>query len=256
MSHDTEPLIHVDHVSKSFGRRPVLEDVSFEVAAGEAFCILGKSGTGKSVTLKLMIGLLTTDRGSIVIDGDEVQKLDRKMLLETRKKIGFMFQDGALFDSISLSENLAFPLRRHTSKSEKEILEIVREKLSEVGLEKDLNTMPADLSGGMRKRAGLARALVLDPSILLVDEPGSGLDPVTASEIHGLLQELKERQGTTLVAVTHDAARVRGFADRMGILDHGRMIASGTPEELAESRDELVRVLASGGEEKNVVSKS
>jgi phospholipid/cholesterol/gamma-HCH transport system ATP-binding protein len=256
MSHDTEPLIHVDHVSKSFGRRPVLEDVSFEVAAGEAFCILGKSGTGKSVTLKLMIGLLTTDRGSIVIDGDEVQKLDRKMLLETRKKIGFMFQDGALFDSISLSENLAFPLRRHTSKSEKEILEIVREKLSEVGLEKDLNTMPADLSGGMRKRAGLARALVLDPPILLVDEPGSGLDPVTASEIHGLLQELKERQGTTLVAVTHDAARVRGFADRMGILDHGRMIASGTPEELAESRDELVRVLASGGEEKNVVSKS
>jgi phospholipid/cholesterol/gamma-HCH transport system ATP-binding protein len=256
MSHDTEPLIHVDHVSKSFGRRPVLEDVSFEVAPGEAFCILGKSGTGKSVTLKLMIGLLTTDRGSIVIDGDEVQKLDRKMLLETRKKIGFMFQDGALFDSISLSENLAFPLRRHTSKSEKEILEIVREKLSEVGLEKDLNTMPADLSGGMRKRAGLARALVLDPSILLVDEPGSGLDPVTASEIHGLLQELKERQGTTLVAVTHDAARVRGFADRMGILDHGRMIASGTPEELAESRDELVRVLASGGEEKNVVSKS
>jgi phospholipid/cholesterol/gamma-HCH transport system ATP-binding protein len=256
MSHDTEPLIHVDHVSKSFGRRPVLEDVSFEVAAGEAFCILGKSGTGKSVTLKLMIGLLTTDRGSIVIDGDEVQKLDRKMLLETRKKIGFMFQDGALFDSISLSENLAFPLRRHTSKSEKEILEIVREKLSEVGLEKDLNTMPADLSGGMRKRAGLARALVLDPSILLVDEPGSGLDPVTASEIHGLLQDLKERQGTTLVAVTHDAARVRGFADRMGILDHGRMIASGTPEELAESRDELVRVLASGGEEKNVVSKS
>jgi phospholipid/cholesterol/gamma-HCH transport system ATP-binding protein len=256
MSHDAEPLIHVDHLSKSFGRRSVLEDVSFEVATGEAFCILGKSGTGKSVTLRLMIGLLAADRGSIVIDGDELQKLDRKALLEIRKKIGFMFQDGALFDSISLSENLAFPLRRHTSKSENEIREVVREKLSEVGLEKDLNTMPADLSGGMRKRAGLARALVLDPPILLVDEPGSGLDPVTASEIHGLLQELKERQGTTLVAVTHDAARVRGFADRMGVLDHGRMIASGTPEELAESRDELVRVLASGGEGKNVVSKS
>jgi len=203
-----------------------------------------------------MIGLLAADRGSIVIDGDEMQKLDRKTLLETRKKIGFMFQDGALFDSISLSENLAFPLRRHTSKPEKEIREIVREKLAEVGLEKDLNKMPADLSGGMRKRAGLARALVLDPPILLVDEPGSGLDPVTASEIHGLLQELKERQGTTLVAVTHDAARVRGFADRMGVLDHGRMIVSGTPEELADSRDELVRVLASGGEGKNVVCKS
>jgi len=256
MRHVAEPLIQVDHVSKSFGRRPVLEDVSFEVAAGEGFCILGKSGTGKSVTLKLMIGLLAADRGSIVIDGDEMQKLDRKTLLETRKKIGFMFQDGALFDSISLSENLAFPLRRHTSKPEKEIREIVREKLAEVGLEKDLNKMPADLSGGMRKRAGLARALVLDPPILLVDEPGSGLDPVTASEIHGLLQELKERQGATLVAVTHDAARVRGFADRMGVLDHGRMIVSGTPEELADSRDELVRVLASGGEGKNVVCKS
>jgi phospholipid/cholesterol/gamma-HCH transport system ATP-binding protein len=256
MTYDAEPLIHVDHVSKSFGRRSVLEDVCFEVAAGEAFCILGKSGTGKSVTLKLMIGLLAADRGSIVIDGEELQKLDRKTLLETRKKIGFMFQDGALFDSISLAENLAFPLRRHTSKPEKEIREVVREKLSEVGLEKELNKLPADLSGGMRKRAGLARALVLDPPILLVDEPGSGLDPVTASEIHGLLQELKERQGTTLVAVTHDAARVRGFADRMGVLDHGRMIASGTPEELADSRDELVRVLASGGEGKNVVSKS
>ena len=167
-----------------------------------------------------------------------------------------MFQDGALFDSIPLSENLAFPLRRHTSKSEKEIRDIVREKLSEVGLEKELNKMPADLSGGMRKRAGLARALVLDPPILLADEPGSGLDPVTAAEIGGLLRELKERQKTTLVVVTHDAARVHGFADRLGVLDRGRMIACGTPEELADSRDELVRALASGGEAKNVFSKS
>ena len=233
-----------------------MEDVSFEVPAGEAFCILGKSGAGKSVTLKLMIGLLASDRGSIVIDGQELKSLDRKNLLEVRKKVGFMFQDGALFDSIPLSENLAFPLRRHTSKSEKEIREIVREKLSEVGLEKELNKMPADLSGGMRKRAGLARALVLDPPILLADEPGSGLDPVTAAEIGGLLRDLKEKQKTTLVVVTHDAARVHGFADRLGVLDRGRMIACGTPEELADSRDELVRALASGGEAKDVVSKS
>ena len=256
MSRQADSLIRLDHVAKSFGRRPVLEDVSFEVSTGEAFCILGKSGTGKSVTLKLMIGLLATDRGRIVIDGDEIQALDRKRLLEARKKIGFMFQDGALFDSIPLSENLAFPLRRHTSKSQREIREIVREKLSEVGLEKEFHKMPADLSGGMRKRAGLARALVLDPPILLVDEPGSGLDPVTASEIHGLLRELKERQGTTLVVVTHDAARVQGFADRLGVLDRGRMIACGPLEELAESRDELVRTLASGREAKDVVSKS
>jgi phospholipid/cholesterol/gamma-HCH transport system ATP-binding protein len=256
MSRQTNSLIRLDHVSKSFGRRAVLEDVSFQVSTGEAFCILGKSGTGKSVTLKLMIGLLPSDRGSIVIDGEELQALDRKSLLEVRKRIGFMFQDGALFDSIPLGENLAFPLRRHTSKSEKAIREVVREKLSEVGLEKELNKMPADLSGGMRKRAGLARALVLDPPILLADEPGSGLDPMTSSEIHGLLRELKERQGTTLVVVTHDAARVHGFADRLGILDRGRMIACGTPEELADSRDELVRALASGGEAKHVFSKS
>jgi phospholipid/cholesterol/gamma-HCH transport system ATP-binding protein len=243
-------------VSKAFSRRAVIDDLSFEVWAGEAFCILGRSGTGKSVTLKLMIGLLEPDGGSIVIAGEEVPTLRRNDLLEVRKKIGFMFQDGALFDSIPLSENLAFPLRRHTSKPEKEIREIVREKLSEVGLEKELNKMPSELSGGMRKRAGLARALVLDPPILLVDEPGSGLDPVTASEIHGLLRELKERQGTTLVVVTHDAARVRGFADRLGVLDHGRMIACGTPVELADSRDELVRVLASGEEANDVVSKS
>ena len=256
MSAQADSLIRIDHLSKSFGRRTVLEDVSFQVSAGEAFCILGKSGSGKSVTLKLMIGLLPSDRGSIVIDSEELKALDRKSLLEVRKKIGFMFQDGALFDSIPLGENLAFPLRRHTSKSEKEIREVVREKLSEVGLEKELNKMPADLSGGMRKRAGLARALVLDPPILLADEPGSGLDPMTSSEIHGLLRELKERQGTTLVVVTHDAARVHGFADRLGILDRGRIIACGTPEELADSRDELVRALASGGEAKHVFSKS
>jgi phospholipid/cholesterol/gamma-HCH transport system ATP-binding protein len=256
MSRHADSLIHLDHVSKSFGRRAVLEDVSFEVSAGEAFCILGKSGTGKSVTLKLMIGLLASDRGSIVIDGQELKALDRKSLLEVRKTVGFMFQDGALFDSIPLGENLAFPLRRHTSKSENEIRDIVREKLSEVGLEKELDKMPADLSGGMRKRAGLARALVLDPPILLADEPGSGLDPVTAAEINGLLRELKERQRTTLVVVTHDAARVHGFADRLGVLDRGRMIACGTPEELADSHNELVRALASGGEVKDVVSKS
>ena len=256
MRRSADPLIRLEHVSKSFGRRTVLEDVSFEVPAGEAFCILGKSGSGKSVTLRLMIGLLKCDRGSIVIDGQRIDELDRDALLEIRKKIGFMFQDGALFDSIPLSENLAFPLRRHTSKSEKEIRETVCEKLSEVGLDKELNKMPADLSGGMRKRAGLARALVLDPPILLVDEPGSGLDPVTASEIHSLLRELKERQGTTFVAVTHDAARVRGFADRLGVLDQGRMIASGVPDELAESRDELVRALVSGRETKDVVAKS
>ncbi len=256
MSRHAKTRIRLEGVSKAFGGRTVLNGISFEVASGEAFCILGKSGAGKSVALKLMIRLLEADEGSIVIDGEEVQQLDRGGLLSLRRKIGFMFQDGALFDSIPVGENLAFPLRRHTDKSEREIAKIVREKLAEVGLEKDWNKMPADLSGGMRKRAGLARALVLDPPILLVDEPGSGLDPVTATEIYGLLRALKEKQGTTFVAVTHDALQIRELADRLGVLDRGRMIAVGKPDKLARSHDELVAALASGGEANHVVAKS
>src|SRR5580658_4092898 len=153
----SHPAIRIDHVSKSFDGHTVLEDVSFEVAQGEAFCILGKSGTGKSVTLKLIIGLLCADEGRIFIGEDEVRELDRENLLRVRKTVGFMFQDAALFDSISVRENIAFPLRRHTDKSDDEIREIVEGKLDEVGLEKDGDKMPADLSGGMRKRVGLAR---------------------------------------------------------------------------------------------------
>lgn len=242
----SDEAIRIDHLSKSFDGRSVLEDVSFEVARGEAFGILGKSGTGKSVTLKLVIGLLCADGGKISVGGEEIQELDRENLMRVRKTVGFMFQDAALFDSISLGENIAFPLRRHTSKSEAEVSEIVHQKLSTVGLEEHADKMPSDLSGGMRKRAGLARALALDPPILLVDEPNSGLDPVTAAEIYTLLASLKEKRHTTLLLVTHDAAGVRRFADRLGVLDRGRLIASGPPEELVKSENELVRALASG----------
>ncbi len=237
--------LRIEHLSKAFDGHKVLEDVSFEVARGQAFGILGKSGTGKSVTLKLIIRLLCSDGGSIFIGDDEVEKLDRENLMRVRKTVGFMFQDAALFDSISVGENIAFPLRRHTTKQDAEIGEIVRKKLAAVGLEEQADKMPSDLSGGMRKRAGLARALALDPPILLVDEPNSGLDPVTAGEIYSLLAGLKE-QHTTLLMVTHDAAGVHGFADRLGVLDHGKLIASGTPDELAKSKDKLVRALASG----------
>jgi phospholipid/cholesterol/gamma-HCH transport system ATP-binding protein len=238
--------IRIEHLSKSFDGRAVLEDVSFQVAHGEAFGILGKSGTGKSVTLKLVIGLLGADGGRISIDGEEIQQLDRDHLLRVRRTVGFMFQDAALFDSISVAQNVAFPLRRHTARSNGEISAIVRQKLEVVGLEEHADKMPSDLSGGMRKRAGLARALALDPPILLVDEPNSGLDPVTASEIYSLLAGLKKKQNVTLLLVTHDAAGVRGFADRLGVLDKGHLIASGAPEELAKSKDELVRALTAG----------
>jgi phospholipid/cholesterol/gamma-HCH transport system ATP-binding protein len=165
-------------------------------------------------------------------------------LAEVRKKIGFLFQNGALFDSISVADNVAFPLRRHTRKSEDEIQEIVHEKLKEVELEKDGQKMPAELSGGMNKRAGLARALALDPSILLIDEPSSGLDRITASEIQDLLARLKNRRKVTLVVVTHDVSGARKFADHFAVLDRGKIAAYGTAEELERSSDALVRGLA------------
>jgi len=241
----SEAAIRIENVSKAFNGNKVLDGVSFAVAAGQAFAILGKSGTGKSVTLKLIIGLLCPDAGSISIGGEDIQKLDRENLMRVRTTVGFMFQDAALFDSLTVGENVSFPMRRHTAKSEDEIRQIVKEKLSQVGLEQAVDKMPADLSGGMRKRAGLARALALDPPMLLVDEPNSGLDPVTASEIYELLSGLKEHHHTTLLMVTHDAAGVRAFADRMGVLDKGRLIACGSPDELASNKEPLVHALLS-----------
>jgi phospholipid/cholesterol/gamma-HCH transport system ATP-binding protein len=238
------PVIRVEHVTKNFGGRKVLDDLSFQIDEGNAFCILGRSGTGKSVTLKIIIGLIRPEHGKVFIGNNEVLTLDRKQLGDLRKAVGFLFQNGALFDSISVAENVAFPLRRHTRKSEDEIQEIVREKLKEVELERDGAKMPAELSGGMNKRAGLARALALDPHILLVDEPSSGLDRITASEIHQLLLQLKKRRQTTLVVVTHDIMGARKFADRFAVLDQGRIAAYGTPDELEHSDNALVRGLA------------
>jgi len=192
------PAIRFDDVSKSFGGKHVLENVSFDVPQGEVCCILGRSGTGKSVTLKLLLGLLKPDSGKIFMNDLEIEELDSAHLIKARKSMGFLFQYSALFDSMTVGENVAFPLRRHTSMSEKEIQDAVRERLASVGLENDLDQMPLELSGGMRKRAGLARALALDPSILLVDEPSSGLDPVTTREIDTLLLGLKSAGNTTI----------------------------------------------------------
>ena len=241
-SHDAAtPAVRLERVSKSFGARKVLDDVSFDVPAGCGFVILGRSGTGKSVTLRHIVGLVRPDSGRVFVHGDEVSTLTGVELSRVRRNIGFLFQNAALFDSISVGENVAFPLRRHTTLGDREIRAAAMEKLESVGLGREYDKMPATLSGGMRKRAGLARALALDPRLLLVDEPSAGLDPITADEIDTLLAGLKGRGGATLIVVTHNMPSAKRLGDSLIVLHDGRIIAAGTPSELAQSGHELVR---------------
>jgi phospholipid/cholesterol/gamma-HCH transport system ATP-binding protein len=235
------PAIRLDGVVKSFGSRRVLNEVTLEVAPKTGFVILGRSGTGKSVTLRHIVGLVRPDQGRVFVDGVEISTLMGPPLAAVRRKIGFLFQNAALFDSITVGENVAFPLRRHTKLSEGEIRERASAKLQAVGLENEYDRMPAALSGGMRKRAGLARAMALDPPILLVDEPSAGLDPITADEIDDLLMRLKQEGGTTLVVVTHNIASAKRLGDEMVMLHEGRIVARGTAAELERSDNDLVR---------------
>jgi phospholipid/cholesterol/gamma-HCH transport system ATP-binding protein len=239
-SPQARPAVRLEDVSKSFGGRRVLDRVSFQVPEGRGFVILGRSGTGKSVTLKHIIGLVRPDSGRVVVGDDEISALSGPELARVRTKMGFLFQNAALFDSIPVGENVAFPLRRHTRLRDAEIKARVREKLAAVGLEREYDKMPAALSGGMRKRAGLARALALDPPILLVDEPSAGLDPVTAEEIDDLLLDLKKTGGSTLVIVTHNIPSARKLGDELVMLHDGRIVAQGTVEDFDHSDDELV----------------
>jgi phospholipid/cholesterol/gamma-HCH transport system ATP-binding protein len=232
------PAIAFEEVEKGFDGRTVLDKVSFSVAHGEALCILGRSGTGKSVTLKLMIGLLMADAGKVMVEGADMATLEEDGLMKVRRRMGYLFQSAALFDSFTLCENLAMPLHRlDGSKSREQIKQAVEETLQEVGLEKDGNKMPSALSGGMQKRAGLARALVLQPKILLVDEPSSGLDRITAGEIDQLLMKVKTERHTTMVIVTHDIHGARKIADKFAVLDQGRLLAFGPPAELDKNPD-------------------
>jgi phospholipid/cholesterol/gamma-HCH transport system ATP-binding protein len=233
--------VRLDHVTKIFGTRTVLDDVTFEVPTGTGFVIMGRSGTGKSVTLRHIIGLVRPDRGRVFVENDEISALSGAALSEVRKKMGFLFQSAALFDSISVGENVAFPMRRHTRLPDAEIRERAKQKLAAVGLERDYDRMPAALSGGMRKRAGLARALALDPKILLVDEPSAGLDPITTEEIDGLLLDTKGNGRATLVVVTHNMLSARRLGDELLMLHDGRVIARGTAEQLDGNPNELVR---------------
>jgi phospholipid/cholesterol/gamma-HCH transport system ATP-binding protein len=241
--------IRFDAVSKSFGSRKVLDSLSLEIPQGKAFCILGRSGTGKSVTLKLMIGLLQPDSGQIYIGDRQISGLDPQGLTAVRKNMGFLFQNAALFDSISVGDNVAFPLRRNGDDSEDEIRQKVERTLEQLGLEKEYDKMPSELSGGMRKRAGLARALVYEPTILLVDEPSAGLDPITSAEIDELLLNLKAENKVTLVVVTHNIPSARRIGDEFVMLRDGRIAAQGSPEDFEQSDDEFVRrfMTAQGG---------
>ena len=233
--------VALDHVSKAFGQRQVLQDITFSVAREEAICVLGRSGIGKSVTLKLIIALVKPDAGHIWIDGEDITQLKGRELSRVRRKMGFLFQNGALFDFLTLYDNLALPLRRLTQKSKQEIEEIIDRALHQVGLSGDRAKMPNELSGGMMKRAGLARALVLEPQILLVDEPSSGLDRITASEIDDLL--LEQKQHTTMIIVSHDVHGARRICDRFAVLDQGRLAAIGKPQDLEHHENETVRKL-------------
>src|SRR5215467_8762418 len=240
------PLVQVESLKKSFGRQVVLKGISLEVGKGETLSVLGRSGTGKSVLLKLIIGLHKPDSGSIRVKGEDVTKLPMKELNEIRKKVGFLFQQAALYDSLSVEENVAFPLRRHSNMSDGESRKRVRELLASVGMEKDAQKLPGELSGGMQKRVGLARALALEPDILLFDEPTAGLDPITAAEIDDLILRLQKERHMTSVVVTHDIHSARAVSDRVALMRDGQLLITGTFEDLQKSRDPFVMQFLNG----------
>ena len=241
MAQGGDPIV-IEQIHKSFSDQKVLNGITLRVSAGETVAVLGRSGTGKSVLLKLMIRLLPSDLGSICVMGEEINTLNEHELYEIRKKVGFLFQQAALYDSLTVRENVAFPLARHAKKlTVAERDSQVRELLASVEMDRDLDKLPSQISGGMQKRVGLARALVLNPEVLLFDEPTAGLDPITANEISNLILELKKKRKMTALVVTHDIRAAKLFADRLVFLHEGTVIAEGTFADLQKSRDQFVR---------------
>lgn len=234
-------VILIEHLKKSFGDNEVLKDINLELHKGENIVVLGRSGQGKSVTIQCVAGLLEPDEGSLKVLGKEVKELSEDELKDLRGKLGFLFQSGALYDSMTVRENLSFPLTRVLKmKDEAEMEKRITEVLESVGLEEAIDKYPGDLSGGMRKRVGLARTLILRPEIILYDEPTTGLDPITSREISELIVKLQEKYDTSSIIITHDMACARIVADRIAVMSDGKFIATGTYDELAKSPDELI----------------
>jgi phospholipid/cholesterol/gamma-HCH transport system ATP-binding protein len=240
------PILELRNIDKAFGGRQVLRDLSFAVEPGESLVIVGGSGTGKSVTLKHIIGLLRPDRGQVIIDGHDITTMKDVELNQFRRRFGMSFQEGALFDSMSVFENIAFPLRRHTKMSEEEIRAHVEECLEDVHLHGVEKRRPSELSGGMRRRVGFARAISLKPEILLFDEPTTGLDPVISDVIADLIEEMDVKLGTTTVTITHDMKVAFKIADRVAMLYKGHIIEEGTPEKFQQSSNPIVRQFIEG----------
>jgi phospholipid/cholesterol/gamma-HCH transport system ATP-binding protein len=236
------PVVAVEDLYKSFGSQRVLNGISLTVSRGETLAVLGRSGTGKSVLLRVIIGLQKPDSGSVRIHGQEIGGLSLDKLGEIRKKMGFLFQHSALYDSLTVEQNVAFPLQHHKKEmSSSEQGDRIRRLLAEVGLEGHLAKMPSEISGGMQKRVGLARALALEPDILLLDEPTAGLDPISSAEIDDLILNLQAEHHIASIVVTHDLHSAKTIADRLILLNEGNVVIEGKFEELQESDDEFVR---------------
>jgi phospholipid/cholesterol/gamma-HCH transport system ATP-binding protein len=240
------PLIELKRVSKSFGRLVVLDGLDLSIESGQSLVVIGASGTGKSVLLKHIVGLLRPDSGEVWFDGVRVDELPERDLMDLRQRLGFLFQMGALFDSLNVCDNVAFPIVEHTHKPPTEVRDIVAKKLEMVGLPGFENKMPAQLSGGQRKRVALARAIALDPEVILYDEPTTGLDPVRSDVINQLILKLQRELKVTSITVTHDMASAFKIADRIVMLHEGKLIFDGTAEEIQRTDVPIVRQFVAG----------